>query len=68
MYICSIGSALTKHPVASQILTHNSERLAYTLFKKVISDQYTRKEKFLKMNIFMKLYSNSRIIFDFFKL
>ena len=28
---CPIGSALTKHPVASQIWTHNSKRLAYTL-------------------------------------
>nr|XP_022295261.1 fibroleukin-like isoform X2 [Crassostrea virginica] len=27
----NIGSALTKHPVASQIWTHNSKRLAYTL-------------------------------------
>ena len=26
-----IGIALTKHPVASQIWTHNSKRLAYTL-------------------------------------
>ena len=28
---CPIGSAFMKHPVASQILTHNSKRLAYTL-------------------------------------
>ena len=28
---CSIGSALTKNPVASQIWTYNSKRLAYTL-------------------------------------
>ena len=29
--LCPICSALTKHPVASQIWTHNSKRLAYTL-------------------------------------
>ena len=27
---CPIGSALTKHLVASRIWTHNSKRLAYT--------------------------------------
>ena len=28
---CPIGSAQTKHPVGSQIWTHNSKRLAHTL-------------------------------------
>ena len=28
---CPVGSALTKYPVASQIWSRNSKRLAYTL-------------------------------------
>ena len=31
MIFCPIGSTLTKHPVASQIWTHNSKQLAYRL-------------------------------------
>ena len=37
---CLIASALTKHPVASHILTHNSKRLAYMLTAQLMIKTY----------------------------
>ena len=37
-----MGSALTKHPVASQIWTHNNKRLAYTLTAKKMVEKKPR--------------------------